>query len=90
MTRTRTALLAAVLGLGALGAGTAAAQEAPPAPGTPPPHGPEWDPQPDPGPFQPGPDPAPFQPGYAPGTADLVDDALAPVVTRLLGGLLGR
>jgi hypothetical protein len=73
----------------ALSAGSAAAADQPT-------YGPEWQPGPDytnfqPGPdytnFQPGPDYTNFEPGANPGTADLVDDGVARVTTRLLGGL---
>ena len=80
----RTAALLLVSAAVAVGAGTASADE----PSAPPQYGPEWSPA-TPGPeWDPEPD-TPFQPGYAPGTADLVDDTLGPVVSRLLGGLLG-
>ena len=98
-TTTVTLLSAALLGLGA---GVAAAEETPASPGTAgatqgPDHtdvqpGPDYtnfQPGPDYTNFQPGPDYDAFQPGYAPGTADLVDDGAARVLTSLVRGLFG-
>lgn len=48
---------------------------------------PAFQPGPDYTNFQPGPNYDAFQPGYAPGTADLVDDSVAPILTGLFGGL---
>ncbi len=39
--------------------------------------------------FQPGPDHTNFQPGAAPGTADLVDDNAARVLSSVFRGLFG-
>ncbi len=62
-------------------------------------YGPEWDAapdqsgfaaEPDLSGFEAQPDQRPFEPGYAPGTADLLDGTVTPVLQRLVGGLLGR
>ncbi len=76
--RTTTVMLLSA-GLLGLGAGAAAAEETAAAP-----------PSSSAGQgFEPGPDYDAFQPGYAPGTADLVDDDAARVLTSVLRGLLG-
>ncbi len=85
--RTTTVMLLSA-GLLGLGAGTAAAEETAAAPqGSS--AGQNFEPGPDHTNFQPGPDHNAFQPGYAPGTADLVDDDAARVLTSVLRGLFG-